>query len=60
MLSLFGSTYICEKTINHGIKKYKLRSKLTGKHLLRIYSSDSKPRFINIIKRKQQLGKSDT
>jgi len=59
MASLFGSTYICEKTFSiMNLNKSKLRTRLTDEHLhsvLRISTTNYEPRYPQMIAGKSQL-----
>ncbi|KAJ4940318.1 hypothetical protein JOQ06_026626 [Pogonophryne albipinna] len=62
MASLFGSTYICEKTFSTmAINKSKLRSRLTDAHLhavLRIATTEMEPDIKGIVANRRQHHKS--
>ncbi|KAK7149277.1 hypothetical protein R3I94_008795 [Phoxinus phoxinus] len=62
MVSLFGSTYICEKTFSTmAINKSKLRSRLTDGHLhavLRITTTEMEPDIRGIVANRKQHHKS--
>ncbi|CAK6977527.1 EPM2A-interacting protein 1-like [Scomber scombrus] len=62
MVSLFGSTYICEKTFTTmAINKSKLRSRLTDGHLhavLRIATTEMEPDIRGIVANQKQHHKS--
>ncbi len=59
MLSLFGSTYLCEQTFSlMNLNKSKLRSKITDSHLHNILSlsvSQLQPNLEKLLKNKDQL-----
>ncbi|KAG2467730.1 GTD2A protein, partial [Polypterus senegalus] len=57
MLSLFGSTYLCEQTFSlMNLNKSKLRSKLTDSHLQNILSvSQLQPNLEKLLKNKDQF-----
>ena len=62
MVSVFGSTYICEKTFSTmAINKSKLRSRLTDGHLhdvLRIATTEMEPDIRGIVANRKQHHKS--
>ncbi|XP_077093645.1 general transcription factor II-I repeat domain-containing protein 2B-like [Siphateles boraxobius] len=62
MVSLFGSTYICEKTLSTmAINKSKLRSRLTDGHLhavLRITTTEMEPDIRGIVANRKKHHKS--
>ncbi len=61
MASLFGSTYICEKSSTMAINKSKLRSRLTDVHLqsvLRISTTGMEPDMKKIVASRNQHHKS--